>query len=92
MRRRRRFTSFSAMEAAMSPDAPSQNLEREIEEAREALLEAAERLQGDDWSYAFELKDRARNGWSAGAMNIAFRRLINEKTFEVEGDRIRLYR
>ena len=76
----------------MSPDAPSQNLEREIEEARKALLDAAGQLPADDWSYAFELKDRARNGWSAGAMNIAFRRLVNENAFEVQGDRIRLYR
>ena len=76
------------MEAAMSPDALSEQLAQEIDEAREALI--AQARQRDDWWHAYELKDRARNGWSAGAMNIAFRRLIETKVFEQQGDRIRL--
>jgi hypothetical protein len=78
------------MEVSMSPDIASKRLEQEIEEARQALLDAA--AEREDWWYAFELKDHARNGWSAGAMNIAFRRLVKEHVFEIEGDRIRLRR
>jgi len=80
------------MEVSMSPDVASKRLEQEIEEARQALLDAAAERPAEDWWYAFELKDRARNGWSAGAMNIAFRLLVKEHVFEVEGDRIRLHR
>jgi hypothetical protein len=78
------------MEASMSPDIASERLKREIDEARQALLDAASKRPADEWWHAFELKDQARNGWSAGAMNIAFRRLIREQLFEVDGDRIRL--
>lgn len=77
------------MEVSMSPDATSERLAEEIEEAREALIERAKERE---WWRAYELKDRTRNGWSAGAMNIAFRRLIDAHVFEQQGDRIRLYR
>lgn len=76
----------------MSPDVASKRLEQEIEEAQQALLAAAAERPPDQWWFAFELKDHTRNGWSAGAMNIAFRRLIKEHVFEIEGDRIRLHR
>lgn len=76
----------------MSPDATSERLVKEIEEAREALIEKAKERPADQWWRAYELKDRARNGWSAGAMNIAFRRLIESDIFEQQGDRIRLHR
>lgn len=80
------------MEVSMSSDIASRRLEQEIEEAREALLVAAAKRPADQWWFAFELKDHARNGWSAGATNIAFRRLISEHVFDIEGDRIRLHR
>jgi hypothetical protein len=77
------------MEAAMSPDVMSEQLAKEIQEAGEALLARAK--ERDDWWHAYELKDRARNGWSAGAMNIALRRLVDTNVFEQQGDRIRLH-
>ena len=76
----------------MSPDATSERLSQEIEEAREALIERAKEKGPEEWWHAYELKDRARNGWSAGAMNIAFRRLLDADVFEVNGDLIRLQR
>jgi hypothetical protein len=79
------------MEASMSVDATSERLAEEIEEARKALVERASERGPDDWWHAYELKDRARNGWSAGAMNIAFRRLLAAGVFEQQGDRIRLH-
>ena len=75
----------------MSVDATSERLAEEIEEARKALVERASERGPDDWWHAYELKDRARNGWSAGAMNIAFRRLLAAGVFEQQGDRIRLH-
>jgi hypothetical protein len=80
------------MEASMSPDATSERLAQEIEEARDALIERAKEKKPEEWWRAYELKDRARNGWSTGAMNIAFRRLLDADVFEVDGDLIRLQR
>jgi hypothetical protein len=79
------------MEVSMKRTAMAEQMAREIAEAREALLECARR-EPDRWWFAYELKDFARNGWSAGAMNMALRRLIKTGAFETEGDRIRLQR
>jgi hypothetical protein len=79
------------MEASMKRDATSARLAKEIAEAREALIETA-RLDPERWWFAYELKDQARNGWSAGAMNMALRRMIDAEIFELDGDRIRLHR
>ena len=76
----------------MTTDRASEHLEREIEEARQALVDAAAKRSADEWWHAYELKDHARNGWSAGAMNIAFRSLVNEHVFDIQGDLIRLHR
>lgn len=75
----------------MNPSAVAENMVREIAEARQALVDCA-RQEPDRWWFAYELKDHARNGWSAGAMNMALRRLIKTGVFEADGDQIRLRR
>lgn len=77
------------MEVAMDRDATSQRLAGEIADAREALVANA-RQEPERWWFAYELKDNARNGWSAGAMDMALSRLIDTDVFELQGDRIRL--
>jgi hypothetical protein len=77
------------MEALMKRDAVTRRLIREITAASQALLDRAQE-DPDRWWPAYELKDAARNGWSAGAMNMALTRLIDGERFEVKGDRIRL--
>ena len=73
----------------MNRDAASEQLAHEITDAREALLSSAQE-NPERWWFAYELKDRARNGWSAGAMSMALTRLIDTGVFELQGDRIRL--
>jgi hypothetical protein len=77
------------MEALMSPDVVTAHLAREIREAGEKILAVAEAEPQRSW-YAYELKDHARNGWSAGAMDIALSRLIDTGKFEIEGDLLRI--
>lgn len=78
------------MVAPQVMDATAASLEREVAEARDALLDF---LRGEgrdrDWR-AYELKATVRNGWSDGAMNLALDDLIHEGKLVVEGDRIRL--
>lgn len=73
----------------MERDATSQRLANEIDAGREALVASA-REEPERWWFAYELKDTARNGWSAGAMNMALTRLLDSDVFELRGDRIRL--
>lgn len=73
----------------MSPDVATAHLAREISEAGDALLAKASE-EPDRWWFAYELKDRARNGWSAGAMDIALNRLIDSGKFDTEGDQVRI--
>jgi hypothetical protein len=79
------------MEAAVSPDVATEHLAREIAEAGEALLRKAGE-EPQKWWYAFELKDRTRNGTglSAGALDIALTRLIDTEKFETRGDQVRV--
>lgn len=65
----------------MTIDATDRVLDEEIAAAREKLIEVAGE-QGDAWWTAYELKVRARNGWSSGAMSLALRELIVDGTFE----------
>lgn len=73
----------------MSPDIATAHLAKEISAARDALLATASG-EPDRWWFAYELKDRARNGWSAGAMDIALNRLIDSGKFETKGDQVRI--
>jgi hypothetical protein len=79
------------MEVSMKRDAASEKFASEIEDAHKALLDKVQEDPEREW-FAYELKDRVRNGWSAGAMNMALTRLIDSGTFKLEGDRIRLRR
>jgi hypothetical protein len=76
------------MEITLKRNPAAEPLATEITEARAALLE---QTQGDPdrWWYAYELKDEARNGWSAGAMTMALSRLIDNGVFELKGDLLR---
>lgn len=74
------------METAMPVDATAAALAAEVGAARQALIDFVERESRDCWP-AHELKARARNGWSAGAMSLALNRLLEDGTFELkDGD------
>ena len=73
----------------MSPDVATAHLAKEISEAGDALLAKAVE-EPNRWWFAYELKDRARNGWSAGAMDIALNRLIDTGKFDTKGDQVRI--
>jgi hypothetical protein len=73
----------------MRVDAVTEQLADEIVAARGALLERINE-NPERWWPAYELKDDARNGHSAGAMNMALTRLIDDGLVELDGDRIRL--
>jgi len=77
------------MEASVSLDVATAHLAKEIKEAGDKLLAVAG-AEPDRWWFAYELKDHARNGWSAGAMDIALNRLIDTGKFEIQGDQVRL--
>lgn len=77
------------MEAALSPDVATEQLAQEIGEATRELLRLVAEEPDRPWP-AYELKDRARNGWSAGATDIALNRLIDTGRFEIDGDLIRI--
>jgi hypothetical protein len=63
------------MESTMTTDAAFQSLTEEIEAARGALLTLARSESGRAW-HPYELKTRARNGWSSGAMGLALDSLL----------------
>jgi hypothetical protein len=75
----------------MKRNAAAEQLASEIAEARDALLGTVQR-EPRRWWVAYQLKDQARNGWSAGTMNMALGRLIDTGVFELKGDCIRLQR
>jgi hypothetical protein len=79
------------MEASMKRNAMAERLAGEIAEARDALLDTVRR-DPERWWIAYQLKDQARNGWSASTMNLALSRLIDTGVFELKEDRIRLQR
>ena len=73
----------------MTLDVATAHLAKEIREAADALLAKAGQDTGR-WWHAYELKDQTRNGWSAGALDIALSRLIDTGRFETQGDEVRL--
>jgi len=71
-------------------DATFAAVAKEVAAARKALLALAQD-EPDRWWTAFDLKTEARNGWSAGAMNLAFDDLVDSGAFDVDDDlRVRL--
>jgi len=79
------------MEASMKRNPAAERLASEIAEARDALLDTV-RSDPKRWWVVYQLKDQARNGWSASIMNMALARLIDTGVCELEGDCIRLQR
>ncbi len=73
----------------MSLDVATAQLAKEIREAGDKLVEVASE-EPHRWWPAYELKDHARNGWSAGAMDIALNRLIDTGRFDVRGDEVQI--
>lgn len=69
----------------MTSDAAFESLTDEILQARRALLALTASEPGKRW-HPYELKTRARNGWSASAMGLALDGLIDEGSFEVHDD------
>ena len=72
----------------MTVDATDQAVNEEVAAARDAIVELAS--SSDKWWTAYELKVRARNGWSAGAMGLALRELVDEGILEQREDDLRL--
>jgi hypothetical protein len=77
------------MEAPVTLDVATAHLAKEIREAADALLAKAGQ-KPEKWWRAYDLKDQTRNGWSAGALDIALSRLIDTGRFETRGDEVRL--
>jgi len=78
-----------SVHSAITYDPTATALTEEIAAARVAIVDLCERDRERTW-HAYELKARARNGWSAGAMNLAFNDLLDEGVFHLEGDCVRL--
>jgi hypothetical protein len=74
----------SLMEGSVT-DAAFASLTDEIVAARGALLELMQDQTDRVWS-AYELKTRAQNGWSSGAMTLALEGLVDDGTVEVLPD------
>lgn len=70
----------------MPLDATTAALTEEVQHAREAIIDYA-KTAPQDWWDPYELKLRARNGWSSGAMTLAMNDLIDEGVLEV-GERL----
>jgi RNA:NAD 2'-phosphotransferase (TPT1/KptA family) len=76
----------------MPADPEDAKIDEGIVGAKDALVELASR-DPEKWWTAFELKARARNGWSSAVMGLAFRELVSEKVFEQgSGLRVRIRR
>lgn len=73
----------------MPVDPTSEQLAREISEARRELIARTQATPGQ-WRAAWELKAEVRNGWSAGTTSLALSGLIADGTFDVQGDSVRL--
>lgn len=71
------------MTEAMTTDETYAALASEVGAAAARLVEVAEE-QPDEWWHPYELRRRARNGWSPGAMGLALDKLIASGTFEVD--------
>jgi hypothetical protein len=78
------------MESTLIVDQTYAALTDDVLAAEAALVEVAKEAP-DQWWYPYDLRQRARNGWSPGAMGIALDNLIARHTFEVSADqRVRL--
>lgn len=76
----------------MPADPEDVKINEGIVAAKDALIELAS-SEPEKWWTAFELKARARNGWSSAVMGLALRELVSEKVFEQgSGLRIRIRR
>ncbi len=73
----------------MSLDPTVAGLREEVQKARQALIETSGR-QPDYWWSPRELKAASKNGWTYGATGLALNGLIDDGTFAVSGDKIRL--
>lgn len=73
----------------MALDRTAAALGEEIAKASEALVEVSQQSPQKWWN-ARELKATARNGWSAAATSLALGRLIEDGTFTVDKDKVRL--
>ena len=76
------------MEMTMTVDSTAASFAQEVDAAAAALIEAVSAEPGT-WP-AWELKIRARNGWSDGAMNVALASLLADGTLSADGDRVSL--
>jgi hypothetical protein len=77
------------MGLGMAVDATSAALAAEIGLAREALISKS-RENPDQWWPAWEIRAEVKNGWSDGATSLALNQLLDDGTFEVRGDTVRI--
>ena len=61
----------------------------EVASAEEALLALLREDREREWD-AYDLKTKVRNGWSAGAVSLAFDNLLHSGAVEWHGGLIRL--
>lgn len=73
----------------MPTDTTEQVISEAIAEARVALEDLA-RQEPARWWTAYELKVRARNGWSSGIMGLALRQLLDDEVFEQSPEDLRV--
>jgi hypothetical protein len=77
------------MEFEMAVDATSAALAAEIGLAREALIRKS-RENPAHWWPAWKIRAEVKNGWRDGATSLALNQLLDDGTFEVEGDTVRI--
>ena len=73
------------MEFAMTLDAFDVDARERIEAAKHRLAQVAD-SEPKKWWTAFDLKEAARNGWSAPTMDLALYDLVDEGGLEERGD------
>jgi hypothetical protein len=69
----------------MTVDAVDVALERDVAAAKKSLL-AVSHAEPERWWTAFDLKTRARNGWTGSTMGLALYELLDEDCFERQSD------
>lgn len=72
----------------MPTDALDDAIQATVAAAKKAILATA-RDQPDRWWTAYHLKNRARNGWTGGTMDLALFELLDERALD-EGRDLRL--
>ncbi len=73
----------------MTVDPTVASLREEVQMAKEALIQTS-RQEPEYWWSPRELKAVSKNGWSYGATGLALSALIEDGTFDVSGDKVRL--